>query len=202
MESLKIGVINYGMGNIQSVNNVLTQLGHEVFVTQSHKDFNAFDVILLPGVGHFGKAMSELNRLNLLSPLNDLFHEGKTQMIGICLGMQLMAKGSEEGDVEGLGWIDGQVIKLNPKNPKKYKTPHLGWNTVHWKNKPLASADNRYYFVHGFALQVQNESQIIGTTEYETSFVSVCGEGKAIGFQFHPEKSHIEGQTLLKNVLS
>ena len=151
---MRIHIVDYGMGNIFSVQKKLIQENAEVSISADHQDILKADKIILLGVGHFKKAMDNLKELNLIEPLNNFALIKKKPILGICLGMQLMAKYSEEGNSQGLGWIDASVKKFKTSDSQKFKIPHMGWNTINLsKDSALMrniSTDEEFYFVHSF----------------------------------------------------
>lgn len=202
----KLIIIDYGMGNINSVKKQLERLKVDVIVTSDPLKISKADKIILPGVGHFGKAMENLNSLNILSTLNEAVLEKKTAVLGICLGMQLMAKSSEEGNVNGLGWFDAEVVKITVENKLRYKIPHTGWNTITLaKNNTINNgldANSSFYFVHAYKMKPNNNEDILHSTCYETEFTSAISKDNIFGVQYHPEKSQDVGLTLFKNFIS
>lgn len=200
-----VAVINYGMGNLQSVKKKLDRLKVNGIITSDENEILAADKIILPGVGHFAKAMENLRTLDLIETLNEAVLVNKTPILGICLGMQLMAKSSEEGSVDGLGWLDAQVVKLSVTNKLIYKIPHIGWNQISIKksSKLMRGIENgaEFYFVHSYHVKLLNPSDELNSTEYETSFSSAIEKDTIFGVQYHPEKSHDVGELLLKNFL-
>jgi glutamine amidotransferase len=159
--------------------------------------------IILPGIGHFGKAMSNLKELNLQDALNEAVLVKKTPVLGICLGMQLMAKKSEEGNADGLGWFDSEVIKFDVSDKIKHKIPQIGWNQISIK-KPSVLMNNipelsEFYFLHSFYLKVNNQSDVLNETQYDFTYTSAIEKDNIFGVQYHPEKSHEAGLQLLKN---
>ena len=202
----QIVIVNYGMGNLNSVKKKLIHLNVNAIISSDVNDILAADKLILPGVGHFQKAMENLKKLNLLDTLNTAVHVKQKPILGICLGMQLMANKSEEGDVEGLGWIDADVVKFRVKDNLKYKVPHVGWNQINklkesslMKNIPELS---EFYFVHSYHFQVNNNSDILNETEYEYKFSSAIEKNNIFGVQYHPEKSHDVGEQLLRNFIA
>ena len=172
----KLVIVDYGMGNLHSLKRMVSH--HNIPVTISNKESKLLTAthIILPGVGHFGQAMEQLKRNELIEVLNHLALEEKRAFLGICLGMQLMTSASEEGDCEGLGWFQCNTVNLQGHTGHDVKIPHLGWNTLSIKNdnKILTdiSASNEMYFVHGFGVVEAMEEQVLCTTNYGIEFVS------------------------------
>lgn len=200
---MKIVIVNYGMGNLRSIQKKLGWNGKEAIVSDDLKTIEKADKLILPGVGHFGNAVHRLQSMNILDLLNYKAIEQKTPILGICLGMQLMAKNSEEGNETGFGWFDGKVVKFAVHNKLKYKVPHIGWNDILIKKEnPLfkgIETNKKFYFVHSYHFVSHNQDEILTTTDYEYSFVSSIWKENIFGVQFHPEKSHEQGDILLKN---
>jgi glutamine amidotransferase len=159
--------------------------------------------IILPGVGAFDTGMTNLQKLDLTETLNRKITEEHTPVLGICLGMQLLAEKSEEGVLPGLGWIKGKVIRFSFSNTSEYKIPHMGWNHVNIKKEsPLFAGmhqEPRFYFVHSYHFKPEDSGDILCTTEYGSDFISSVEHGNILGVQFHPEKSHKFGIKLLSN---
>jgi glutamine amidotransferase len=201
-----IGVLDYGMGNLFSIEKIIRNAGCSVKVVANEQEILRSDKIIFPGVGHFGKAIFRIRELNLMDSLNEFAHIKKKPIMGICLGMQLMASFSEEGDVPGLGWIPGTVSKFQPKNKTLYKVPHTGWNTLTYRNPACESLDgidasDEFYFVHSYYFHAAEDSHILCKTQYDIEFVSGIQRDNIIGYQFHPEKSHDAGAKLIHNFL-
>lgn len=199
-------ILDYHMGNHHSVKRKLDKLGVASVVSADPNFISKADKIILPGVGHFGKAMENLHSLGMVEPLNQAVKIDKKPILGICLGMQLLGEGSEEGNngvVEGLGWIKGKVMRFSVKDPLKFKVPHIGWNTVSpsKQNRLLKGIDPHaeFYFVHSYFMQLSDSSLELASTPYEDRFTSAVEDGHVFGVQFHPEKSHGVGLQLLKN---
>lgn len=201
--SSKIVIVNYGMGNLNSVRKALTGININAVVSSGPADILNSQKIILPGVGHFGNAMFNLNKLNLTDALHEAVLVQQKPVLGICLGMQLMAKKSEEGDAEGLGWFDAEVKKFEIADKMKYKIPHIGWNKVDVKKQcPLMSnisETSEFYFVHSYCVNANNQADILNETQYERTFTSAISRENIFGVQYHPEKSHDAGAQLLKN---
>ncbi len=206
MPNNNIHIIDYGMGNLHSVRRKFESLGVEVLVARNPKELEGAEKLILPGVGHFGKAMENLNNLGLIPVLNELVLEKKIPVLGICLGMQLMADSSEEGAAHGLGWISGQVKKLQVEDTLAYKIPHTGWNSIEiTQDHPVLSGianHSLFYFVHSYHFNPSHEANVLTRTTYENTFVSAVVNDNIIGVQFHPEKSHDVGRKLLSNFIS
>lgn len=201
-----ICIINYNMGNIHSIKKKLDRIGVDVIVSSNYKDIEKSDKIILPGVGHFERAMSNLKTLNLIDTLNNEVLVKKKPILGICLGMQLFAKKSEEGNVNGLGWIDAEVVKFEIHNKLKYKIPHTGWNQVNIKKNSLLMTEikeeSEFYFVHSYHFNTKEKEIVLNETEYEYPIISAIENCNIFGVQYHPEKSHDVGEQLLKNFVN
>ncbi len=199
-----ITIVDYGMGNLLSVKKKLDRLNQNTKVSADPKEILAAGKIILPGVGHFQNAMKNLHELGLYDALNEAVLEKKTPVFGICLGMQLMANHSEEGDTKGLGWIDAEVVKFDVKDKLIYKIPHTGWNQIESKKESKLMAgipeQSEFYFVHSYHLKLNEGSEDrLHVTDYEYPFVSAIEKGNILGVQYHPEKSHETGELMLKN---
>lgn len=202
---MSIAIIDYGAGNLHSIYKKMEDLGANVFITDDAREIKKAEKIILPGVGHFGTAMKTLRQLNLLNEINELAIVKKKPFLGICLGMQLMAKDSEEGDSKGLGWIDAHVKRFAPKDKLSYKVPHIGWNTLEIARQSELmngiSESMEFYFTHSYHFEDTEPDSILNTTEYEYSFVSAIEKDNLFGVQYHPEKSHEAGKLLLSNFI-
>jgi imidazole glycerol-phosphate synthase subunit HisH len=196
---VRAGVIDYRMGNLASVAKALERVGAQSFVSDEAAELEGADLIVLPGVGHFRAGMESLEHLGLAGFLKDWAEAGKP-LIGICLGMQLLFSHSEEGDVGGLGIVDGNVVLLAPG----VKCPQIGWNSVSAagaSSRVLEPFDGRYfYFNHSYVCRPDGDVAA-GVTTYGEEFVSSIHSGSVLGFQFHPEKSSRDGLALLGRAL-
>ncbi|MFH1004414.1 MAG: imidazole glycerol phosphate synthase subunit HisH [Bacteroidota bacterium] len=195
-------IIDYGMGNLRSIQKIFQRLQVEVQITSAHSDILKAEKLLLPGIGHFANGIKKLKDTGLKEILNKKVLEDKTPIMGICLGMQLMTNYSEEGDAEGLGWIDAQTKKFNFAS-NKLKIPHMGWNQVEIKkNTAMTHAitkDDLFYFVHSYFVSCNYQEDILFQSDYGQSFVSGFEKENIVGIQFHPEKSHRSGMQLIQN---
>lgn len=198
-----ISIINYGVGNLKAFENIYKRLGIQAEIVSTQEQLIKSDKIILPGVGAFDHAMEKLKNSGLHSMLNELVLEKSVPILGICVGMQMMANSSEEGKLNGLGWIDGQV-KLFDVSMLKHVTqlPHMGWNDVNTtvKNPLLDQLDcSLFYFLHSYYFSCNNPSDVIGESNYGNVFTCAVNHKNIYGVQFHPEKSHEYGIQLLKN---
>jgi len=195
-----ITIINYGLGNLGSIANMIKKIGGESIITSNPEKILRAKKLILPGVGSFDKGMLNLKDLSLINILNKKVLVEKTPILGICLGMQLMLNSSEEGNETGLGWIDAKTIKFSANT---LKVPHMGWNTVkNIKESKLfdeLESEKRFYFVHSYYVKCNDEKDILTTTPYGNDFVSAFEKENLIGVQFHPEKSHKFGMSIIKN---
>lgn len=199
-----IGIVNYGSGNLMAIANIYKNLNIDHKIVSEPEELASCDKLILPGVGSFDYNMSMMNKSGLRKSLDSMVLEKKTPVLGICLGLQIMAESSEEGELEGLGWIKAKVVKFDEKKIQvKPKVPHMGWNSIEVKNAPElfenVDPDVGFYFIHSYFIQVEDESNIMTTTEYGENFVSAVCKGNIFATQYHPEKSHSNGIQLLKN---
>lgn len=200
-----IVVINYGIGNLASIKNMLRKAGvADVEISADAEDLRRADKVILPGVGHFDNAMKKLKASGLFDLLNEKVLEEKTPVIGICLGAQMLAKGSEEGSEEGLGWIDAYCEKFDTaKMEKPLPVPNMGWADVEVK-KDSALIKNlpdelRFYFTHSYHIVCENIADQLLTANYGFEYTAAVEKENIFGTQFHPEKSHKFGMKLLSN---
>ena len=202
---MKVGIINYGMGNLGSVRRAIEDLGAEPIVANNPSVLSEMDRIILPGVGAFAEGMALLTRGGWLPVLNDLVMLQNKPLLGICLGMQMLASKSDEGtDTKGLDFISGEVKKIDLLGCRE-RIPHMGWNEVHYQgdsgifNNVPNSSD--FYFVHSHAFVASNPKHIIALVNYGCELTAVVRNKHVFGCQFHPEKSSKVGRQLLQNFL-
>lgn len=199
-----ITIIDYGMGNLGSIVNMIKFIGYKSHITSSISQIEDAGKIILPGVGHFDKAMHNINTLGLTEVIRKKSGAG-TPVLGICLGMQLLCKSSEEGSEAGLGLIDAEVKKFRFDGGENLKIPHMGWNLADQKKENPLFSDMypapRFYFVHSYFVSCADDADILTTTGYGIDFVSSFARKNILGVQFHPEKSHKFGMLLLKNFI-
>ncbi|WP_339764477.1 imidazole glycerol phosphate synthase subunit HisH [uncultured Sulfitobacter sp.] len=204
MKTKTIAVIDYGMGNIRSVENALHQVcSHDIVVTNIPAEILAADMILLPGVGAFPDAMRRLNELGLVPVLNEAVLEMRKPTLGICLGMQLLFDVSHEKQpTQGLGWVPGEVVPIEAS--EKIRVPHVGWNSlIVAPNDAIfgfLKHDKDYYFVHSYVAKC-NPMYVLAQFEYGDQMIASVKNDNVIGMQFHPEKSQFNGLETLKSVL-
>lgn len=199
-------IVDYDMGNTDSVLRAVEECGGHSVLTKKKTDFEEASHIILPGVGAFKKGMEQINCLDIKPILEEQVLKQKIHFLGICLGMQLLAtRGFENGETEGLGWIEGDVIRFE-KTQNNERIPHIGWNEIKIiENNPLFSGINSssdFYFVHSYHFICKNQSNVIARTPYCGEFVSAVNQENIYGVQFHPEKSQTIGFSVLRNFLA
>ena len=201
----QVVIIDYGMGNLYSVKRKFSKIGVDATISSNPDQVMAAQKIVLPGVGHFKKAVKNLKSSGLWDALNSAVLVHNVPVLGICLGMQLMAKHSEEGDTDGFGWFNANVIRFKVNDRLRYKIPHMGWNTVKaLKAIPLfhdLPENSEFYFVHAYHCQSNDFSEVLTYTNYEYDFCSALEKENIFGLQYHPEKSHETGEQLLLNFI-
>jgi imidazole glycerol-phosphate synthase subunit HisH len=201
-----IVIVDYGMGNLSSVKKAFYRIGEDSLISSDPELISEADRLILPGVGHFGMAVENLKRLRIWELLNEMVLIKKKPVLGICLGMQLMAKHSEEGDCRGFGWFDAEVVRFRVQDTLKYKVPHMGWNQVSvTKPDPIfdgVDPEQGFYFVHSYHVKCNNPADILNETEYDYTFTSAIRKENIFGVQYHPEKSHKAGEILLRNFVN
>lgn len=193
------------MGNLRSVLRKFERLGADVQVSAKVDEIEKADKLVLPGVGHFANGVKNLKESGVWSVLNHKVLVNKTPILGICLGMQLMAKFSEEGNVEGLGWFDAEVARFNVNDKRTFKVPHMGWNTAEVQKESLLYENiprkALFYFVHSYHFKCNDQADVLTSTSYEYPFASSIEKENIFGTQFHPEKSHDFGEQLIHNFI-
>jgi glutamine amidotransferase len=199
-----IVVVDYGVGNLGSIINMLKKVGVKAVVSSEPDMLQQAEKLILPGIGAFDVGMNKLNERGLVPLLNYLALEKKVPFLGLCLGLQLMTKKSEEGLAQGLGWFDAETVRFRFGAEQTHlKVPHMGWNMIDvCRPHPLFTdleALSRFYFVHSYHVQSHDPEAVLAETDYGFRFHSILGKGNLLGAQFHPEKSHKYGMRLLKN---
>ena len=202
---IRVAIVDYGMGNLDSVARAIEECGGSPVVTSSEDDIARAPAVILPGVGAFAKGMERVRERNLDEILDTHVRRRGVPLLGLCLGMHLLAtRGDEGGETEGLGWIDGEVSRLPSQNG--LRIPHVGWNEVHHDgSSPLLlgiESGRDFYFVHSYRFASTEPSHITATTPYGSSFTSVVEAENVYGVQFHPEKSQRAGFQLLRNFIA
>lgn len=197
-----VTLVNYGLGNIQAFAHIYQRLNIPVEIAETSSQLEKAEKLILPGVGAFDWAMKRLNDSGLREQLDHMVLHKQVPILGVCVGMQMMAHRSEEGVLPGLGWIDADVVRFDPANTGDIPLPHMGWNDV----QPL-SIDNLflgieapcYYFLHSYCIVPSRPDNILATAHYGCDFTAAVCNNHIFGTQFHPEKSHQWGINLLKN---
>lgn len=201
---LNVTIVDYGVGNVYSISNSLQSLGYDVRVSSNDDELKKADALILPGVGAFEVAMNYLNKRKLIEPLTKLVVEEQKPILGICLGMQLMAESSDENGLhKGLGWIEGHVKKLNV--PAPLSVPHVGWNniTIKKNNELFSRLSNNadFYFDHSYYFQCTDQYRA-ATCSYGIDVTAAVTKNNIFGVQFHPEKSQVSGLKLFRGFLN
>lgn len=203
---MKIVIIDYGLGNLASIKNIIKKVGGASIVSSNYNEILSADKLILPGVGNFSAGMENIVQNGLLPILNQKVIEQKTPILGICLGMQLMANHSEEGDCKGLGWIDSEIVKFKSEEMGNLKVPHMAWNEIQVKKThplfPDLKAEERFYFVHSYHAIANKKEDVLATVHYGYDFVCAYSKDNICGMQFHPEKSHRFGMEVFTRFLS
>lgn len=197
-------IIDAGFGNTPSIARMVQRVGGEPFITRDPADLANATRLILSGVGSFDYAMGALDAGGWIDPLRAAVETAGTPILGICLGMQILADSSEEGDQSGLGWVPGRVVRLAPADPS-LPVPHMGWNTIDVVRDgdllQTGGEEQRFYFVHSYQLACRDESDVVATAEYGGPVVAAVQRGHILGVQFHPEKSHRFGMRLLERFI-
>lgn len=197
-----VGIINYGLGNLGSIQNMLKVIGEKSIISSDINELEKCDRYILPGVGAFDAGMQKLNESGLVDFIKSVTQIDKKPILGICLGMQLLGRKSEEGTLPGLGLIPFDNIRFR-LDDTELKVPHMGWDIVDFKQKnPLINGlegAQRYYFVHSYHAKCDSQENVLMTCDYGYEFVASVVKENIMGVQFHPEKSHDFGMALLTN---
>lgn len=194
-------IIDYGLGNLGSIKNILHKIGSQAVISSDPAVLRQASGLILPGVGAFDHGMSQLRDRQLLPVLNEMVLQHKVPVLGICLGMQLFARASEEGSCSGLGWLDADVVRFRIPS-SDLKVPHMGWNYVrpaHQDSLFRELNNPRFYFVHSYHMRCGNSADVLGWARYGYEFAAAVARENVFGTQFHPEKSHKFGMGLLRN---
>jgi glutamine amidotransferase len=198
-----ITVVDIGSGNIASVLNMFKRTGVAAEVQNAPERVAKARSLVIPGVGHFGACMDRVEQTGLRAALDEAALGRRVPVLGICVGMQLMMAHGQEGDRAGLGWIEGEVVRLPTDAVPDGRVPHMGWNTVEVvRDDPLfvgLEATPRFYFVHSYHARCADESDVLGRTDYGIALTAAIQRGHLRGVQFHPEKSHRFGMQVLRN---
>lgn len=199
-----IGILNYGLGNISAIINIYEKLNIPAVAVADSKDFDNINKFILPGVGSFDQALRLFRSSGMHIELENQILKKKKLLLGICVGMQILGNNSEEGKEVGLGWIEGDIKKISPAKKKvSVRVPHMGWNNILIKKKInlLDKIDSKsyFYFLHSYHFCCKKKNNVIAETNYLQNFTSIISSDNIYGIQFHPEKSHDQGEQILKN---
>ena len=198
-----IVVVDYGVGNLGSIVNMFKKVGSKTVASSDPVVIGNAEKLILPGIGAFDAGMQKLNERGLIPLLNELVLEKKIPVLGLCLGLQLMTRRSDEGQLSGLGWLDAETLRFRFEGANSnLKVPHMGWNTIEIRRRhPLFTdldPEARFYFVHSYYVQSHDPEAVLAETDYGGHFHSIFAKDNIMGAQFHPEKSHKHGMRLLK----
>lgn len=203
---MDVVIVNSGIGNIKSIRRMFQAVDGEAQIAQDPSGLAGCKRLVLPGIGHFDEGMSRLHEGGWIEAITHAALERRVPTLGICLGMQLMCRGSEEGERPGLAWMDADVTRLDRGNDPKLKFPHMGWNvTTPVKENPLIASDEgeqRFYYVHNFRIVCDHEEDELATAVHGAPFTSAFSRDNLFGVQFHPEKSHRFGMALMRRFLA
>ena len=206
MKKKKISIVSYGVGNIGSLVNIISKSGADPIIAEKPSQLKGSKNIILPGVGAFDNAMKKLKDKGFYEALYDHAMTKQYPILGICIGMHLLTRGSEEGEINGMGIINAETIKFKENNlPEKHPIPHMGWNRVRFKENTIFYDKNltgqRFYFVHSYYVVCDDDKDVMSNTEYGHTFASSFKRDNVIGVQFHPEKSHRFGIKFFNNYI-
>lgn len=205
LSAAHVTLVDYGIGNLQAFANIYRHLNIPVEIANTARQLDHARKLILPGVGAFDWAMKRLNGSELRDTLDRLVLEEKVPVLGVCVGMQMMAQRSEEGEAHGLGWIDAEVFRFESEQASATPLPHMGWNDVKPSNTDglfRGVSDSRYYFLHSYYFAPKKAEEVLAVTSYGREFCAAVASGHIYGTQFHPEKSHQWGIELLRNFAS
>ncbi|RHX91204.1 imidazole glycerol phosphate synthase subunit HisH [Leptospira yasudae] len=202
-----IGILDYGVGNLKAFANVLKGLNFHYKIVKTEQELKSCEKIIMPGVGSFDSVMDKLTESGIKDVLSDLVINKKIPVLGVCVGMQILASSSEEGTKSGLGWIEGRVKKFSFDPSHSYLTiPQIGWNEVRStrENRLLTDLEKhpRFYFLHSYYMECHDKKDVIATADYGGDFACAVNRENIYGTQFHPEKSHHNGVALIRNFAS
>lgn len=201
MTDLPIGIVGCGLGNVASIQRMFEAVDCDAEIIADASDIERCDKLVLPGVGAFDAGMRLLNEGGWVEPLNRAAKQRRIPILGICLGMQLLCRSSEEGDLPGLGWIEADVRIIDTGGNRKLKLPHMGWSVTQLKRNsellPDDGEEKRFYYVHKYRVVCDRDEDVLAMADYGKPFVSAVQRGNICGVQFHPEKSHRFGKELL-----
>ena len=201
-----IVIVDYGMGNVGSIANMLKKIGAQATLSADTYQIASADKLILPGVGAFDSCMQGLQARNLIPVLNECVLQRRIPILGICLGMQLFTRTSEEGKLPGLGWVNANTVRFRPQEQQLVRVPHMGWNSIQIQKSgalfPSFEEDSRFYFVHSYHVVCDSQEDVTALTRYGADFVSSFEHDNILGVQFHPEKSHRAGLQLLSNFVA
>lgn len=198
-------IVDYGLGNLASVENMVRKAGGDCIISSSPEEVASASRLILPGVGHFAKGMEQLRQRGLQEALDQAVLRDGKPILGICLGMQLMARSSEEGHATGLGWFKADVVRFAQERMAGAKVPHMGWSEVTVKKDhpvlPMDGLEERFYFVHAYHMVCEEPSDVLALCEHGYPFVCAVARQNIVGVQFHPEKSHRFGMALMERFM-
>jgi glutamine amidotransferase len=198
-----IAIVDYGLGNITAFANVFNRINQPFALARTRAELRQATKIILPGVGSFDYAMARLEQSGMSEELTDKVMAGRTPVLGVCVGMQMLAETSEEGVRPGLGWIGADVRKFVDTPRHAVRIPHMGWNNATpVRDHPLMHGlddDPRFYFLHSYYFACRDQADVLATTVYDGEFACAVARDNIFGVQFHPEKSHRWGHRLLEN---